>query len=49
MAWKEYEQGFPGDPGIVDCVSFAVMPRLGIKEAFTNDQHFKDAGFDMLF
>lgn len=49
VAWKEYELGYPGDPGIVDCISFAVMRRLGITEAFTNDQHFKAAGFETLF
>ncbi|MBA3483408.1 MAG: PIN domain-containing protein [Pirellulales bacterium] len=48
-AWAEYERGRPGDPGIVDCISFAVMCRLGITEAFTNDQHFTAAGFTTLF
>jgi len=36
-------------PGIVDCISFAVMRRLGLTEAFTNDQHFTAAGFTTLF
>jgi len=48
-AWAEYEHGRPGDPGIVDCVSFAVMRRFGISEVFTNDQHFTAAGFRILF
>jgi uncharacterized protein len=48
-AWTEYEHGRPGDPGIVDCISFAVMRRLGLTEAFTNDQHFTAAGFTTLF
>jgi uncharacterized protein len=48
-AWAEYERGRPGDPGIVDCISFAVMRRLGLTEAFTNDQHFTAAGFTTLF
>jgi len=30
-------------------VSFAVMRRLGITEAFTNDRHFGAAGFTTLF
>lgn len=30
-------------------VSFAVMRRLGITEAFTNDRHFQAAGFATLF
>jgi predicted nucleic acid-binding protein len=48
-AWAEYERGSPGDPGIVDCVSFAVMRRLNLADAFTNDQHFAAAGFTPLF
>jgi uncharacterized protein len=48
-AWAAYERGRPGDPGIVDCVSFVVMRRLGLTEAFTNDQHFAAAGFTPLF
>lgn len=48
-AWSEYERGRPGDAGIVDCISFTVMRRLGLTEAFTNDQHFAAAGFTTLF
>jgi predicted nucleic acid-binding protein len=48
-AWAAYEHGRPGDPGIVDCVSFAVMRRLGLTDAFTNDQHFAASGFSPLF
>lgn len=33
----------------VDNVSFVVMRRLGITDAFTNDRHFKAAGFNTLF
>jgi len=45
QAWAEYEQGKAAQAGIVDHVSFAVMRRLGITEAFTNDRHFQAAGF----
>ena len=48
-AWTAYDRGRPGDPGIVDCISFAVMRRLGLTEVFTNDQHFAAAGFTTLF
>ena len=49
VAWEEFDGGVPGDAGIVDCTSFAVMRRLGLTEAFTNDQHFAAAGFTTLF
>jgi uncharacterized protein len=49
QAWADYEPGKAGQAGIVDHVSFAVMRRLGITEAFTNDQHFQAAGFVVLF
>ena len=48
-AWKAYQRGEAGDAGIVDHVSFVVMRRLGITDAFTNDRHFKAAGFNTLF
>ena len=34
-------------PGLVDCVSFATMRRLGIKRAFTFDSHFAEQGFEV--
>jgi hypothetical protein len=49
LAWGAYDHGEAAQAGIVDCVSFAVMRRLGITEAFTNDQHFRAAGFEILF
>ena len=48
IAWAAYEPGEAGYAGIVDHVSFAVMRRLGITEAFTNDRHFRVAGFETL-
>src|SRR5258707_1010105 len=48
-AWAAYERGEAGQAGIVDHVSFQVMRRLGITEAFTNDRHFQAAGFTVLF
>ena len=49
QAWTDYRRGNAGDAGIVDHVSFIVMRRLGIIDAFTNDRHFKTAGFNTLF
>jgi predicted nucleic acid-binding protein len=48
-AWSEYVQGSNKSPGIVDLVSFEMLRRLGITEAFTNDRHFRAAGFVTLF
>lgn len=49
QAWQAYASGAAGDAGIVDHVSFTLMRRLGIDTAFTNDQHFRAAGFVTLF
>lgn len=48
-AWSEYGRGSNKSPGIVDLVSFGILRRLGISEVFTNDKHFRDAGFITLF
>jgi predicted nucleic acid-binding protein len=48
-AWTAYRRDSAGGAGIVDHVSFVVMRRLGITDAFTNDRHFKAAGFNTLF
>ena len=49
QAWAAYERGKAGDAGIVDHISFVVMRRLGLTEAFTHNAHFKAAGFVTLF
>jgi len=49
QAWEAYERGEAAQAGIVDHVSFVVMRRLGITEAFTNDRHFSAAGVITLF
>ena len=49
QAWNDYHAGFGGNAGIVDCISFVVMHRLGLVEAFTHNAHFKAAGFTTLF
>ena len=33
----------------MDHLSFRVMCRLGLTEAFTNDRHFQAAGFTTMF
>jgi predicted nucleic acid-binding protein len=48
-AWAAYDRCEAAQAGIVDHISFAVMRRLGLTEAFTNDHHFQAAGFTVLF
>lgn len=48
-AWTAFVQGQASGAGIVDQVSFLVMRRLGIRQAFTNDRRFVAAGFETLF
>jgi uncharacterized protein len=47
--WQGYRRGEAAFAGIVDQVSFAVMRRLGLRQAFTNDRHFRAAGFELCF
>ena len=47
-AWAAYAARPPGGAGIVDQASFVVMRDLGIRAAFTNDAHFRAAGFETL-
>ena len=48
-AWVAFQRGDAGQAGIVDHISFAVMRRLGISDAFTNDRHYRAAGMNLLF
>ena len=49
QAWLDYARSLFGTASVVDIVSFAVMRRLGITQAFTSDKHFLVAGFEILF
>jgi uncharacterized protein len=48
-AWNAYTATGIDGAGLVDQVSFIVMRRMGIDEVFSNDRHFKAAGFATLF
>lgn len=49
LAWGRFAAGPPGSAGPVDHVSFVVMEDLNIVEVFSNDSHFRAAGFVTLF
>jgi len=34
---------------LVDCVSFNLMRRLGVKKVFAFDPHFKEQGFTLVY
>jgi uncharacterized protein len=48
-AWRAYSNTGIDSAGPVDQVSFIVMRQIGIEEVFSNDRHFKAAGFTTLF
>ena len=48
-AWDTYASQDATGAGIVDHVSFIVMRRLNLTDVFSNDRHFKAAGFNTLF
>lgn len=47
-AWRVYAGRPPGGAGIVDEIAFVVMRDMGVREAFTNDAHYRAAGFQTL-
>lgn len=47
-SWRMLRKYGGGGASPVDCLSFAVMRRLGLKRALTFDKHFRAAGFSTL-
>ncbi|CAD5915901.1 23S rRNA-specific endonuclease VapC20 [Planktothrix agardhii] len=45
LGWQLYCQRLDKDWGLTDCISFVIMQRENITEAFTTDKHFEQAGF----
>jgi predicted nucleic acid-binding protein len=48
QAWQAYQRDEANRAGIVDHVSFTVMRRLDLTQAFTNDHHFRAVGLETL-
>jgi len=47
-AFEMYEKYLDKGWGMVDCISFIVMRENKIIDALTSDEHFKQAGFNIL-
>lgn len=47
-AWDLYKKSRDKDWSLTDCMSFVVMRDEGIRQAFTMDRHFEQAGFARL-
>ena len=47
IAWKIAVKYQGKDFSFADCVSFALMEKFGINEAFAFDQHFEQFGFEL--
>lgn len=47
-SWRLYSSRADKEWSLTDCVSFVVMRREKIREAFTCDRHFEQAGFQIL-
>jgi uncharacterized protein len=48
QAFQLYKQDQDKEWGLVDCASFIVMRNRGVYHALTPDQHFVQAGFEVL-
>jgi predicted nucleic acid-binding protein len=46
--WDLFARWGGAGANAVDCVSFAIMRKLSIRKAFTFDEHFHTAGFEIL-
>jgi predicted nucleic acid-binding protein len=46
--WDLFARWGSAGANAIDCVSFAMMRKMAIRKAFTFDEHFRVAGFDIL-
>ena len=47
-AWQLYKSRHDKDWGLTDCTSFVIMEEHHLREAFTSDRHFQQAGYTCL-
>lgn len=47
-AWQLYKRRLDKEWGLTDCTSFIVMEDQRLREAFTADHHFQQAGYTCL-
>ena len=45
LGWLLYSKRLDKEWSLTDCISFVIMQRDGMTQAFTNDHHFEQAGF----
>ncbi len=48
QAWELFKKYSDKQFSFTDCTSFVLMNKMSLKEAFTNDHHFKQMGFKIL-
>ncbi len=48
QAWQLYAARPDKEWGVTDCTSFVIMGAQNIKQAFTADHHFSQAGFQII-
>lgn len=48
QGWELFAARTDKDWSLTDCISFVIMKRQKIKNAFTSDHHFVQAGFEVL-
>ena len=46
--WELYENRADKEWSLTDCISIVIMQEHGLIDAFTNDKHFEQAGFNAL-
>jgi predicted nucleic acid-binding protein len=48
FGWNLYENRPDKERNLTDCTSIVIMEKQGLSDAFTNDKHFEQAGFNAI-